>query len=127
MTTTEHDPRPGTLLATATARAMVPFDQVRAHINQSSARRLLGVGVESSLTVGAAPELSMVWMHGGFWYQGEYVFEPIGAGETAVTYRIRNISGLPDWLIRLWQRAHLAAQQDAVDRFAKQLPGRVAS
>jgi hypothetical protein len=127
MATTEHDPKPGTLLATATARAMVPFDEVRAHINQSGARRLLGVGSEPSLNVGAAPGLSMVWMHGGFWYQGEYVFEPCGPAETAVTYRIRNISGLPDRVIRLWQRAHLAAQQEAVDRFARQLPGRVGS
>lgn len=125
MTTSEHSPKPGTLLATATALAAVPYDHVKQHINTSDARRLLGVGSEPSLIVGAAPDRSMVWMHGGFWYQGEYVLEPAGATETAVTYRIRNISGLPDRLIRVWQRAHLTSRQDVVDRFAAQLPSRV--
>ncbi|KAA1399589.1 hypothetical protein [Aeromicrobium ginsengisoli] len=123
----EHSPKSGTLLGSATARAAVPYDQVKQHINASDARRLIGVGSEPSVIVGATPDESMVWMHGGFWYQGEYVFESADAAQTAVTYRIRNISGLPDRFIRVWQRAQLRSQQDVVDRFAAGLPGRVES
>lgn len=120
----ERVPRTGTLLATAKARAAVGFEKVAGHLNASGARRLLGLGPGSSVSVGVAPEESMVWMHGGFWYQGEYLFEPAGP-ETAITCRVRNISGLPDWFIRTWQRTRLRSLQRDLERFARELPGRV--
>jgi hypothetical protein len=123
--TEEQGARPGTLLATAAALASVPYAHVQARLNTSSARRVLGVGSEPSLSVGAARDLSTLWMRGGFWYQGEYIFAPMGEAQTLVTYRIRNISGFPDRLIRTWQRAHLKSQQRVVDRFATELPGRI--
>lgn len=116
----------GGLLGTVTATAWVPHGHVLAHLNGSDARRLLGIGSDPSLRVGAAADPSMVWMRGGFWYQGEYLFAPLGEAQTLVTYRVRNISGFPDWLIRLWQRGHLKSQQRSVDRFAAELPGRLA-
>ena len=124
---TASDLKPGTVLATATAVASVPIRRVEAHIHTRGARRLLGLGPDQSLAVGAVPEKSMVWMHGGYWYQGEYIFESAGDNRTRVTYRIRNISGRPDWLIRIWQRRHLRTLQLDVDRFAAELPARVAA
>lgn len=113
------------MLGVATAVADVPFASVRPLITPDRAHLLLGVAHGTpDLTIGAEPDRSLVWMHGQYWYQGEYEFAPDRAG-TRVTYRIRNISGHPDAMIKMWQRRTLKAQDRAVAEFAAQLPRRV--
>jgi hypothetical protein len=86
---------------------------------------ILGTAVAAAgLTVGAEPDDSLVWVHGGFWYQGEYLFAP-RFSDTVVTYRIRNISAAPDVAIRCRQRRMLKAQQAHLDAYAAALPRRI--
>jgi hypothetical protein len=122
----DHSPmRYGSVLGKAGAVAAVPFERVQTLLTAEGAPILLDVEHRAAgLTVGAEPSDSLVWMHGGFWYQGEYLFAPSPAG-TMVTYRIRNISGLPDAAIRLWQRRMLKAQQADLERYAVALPRRL--
>jgi hypothetical protein len=115
----------GSVLATASAVAAVPFERIQPLLTAEGARTLLGVEHSAvGVTVGAEPDDSLVWMHGEYWYQGEYLFAPCPGG-TMVTYRIRNISGTPDFGIRLWQRRMLKAQQADLERYAVALPRRL--
>jgi hypothetical protein len=77
------------------------------------------------LSLERTPAQALVWLHGAYWYQGEYELAPHRDG-TQVTYRIRNVSGHPDLFIRLWQRRLLRSQQADADRFAAELPERLA-
>ncbi|WP_125612259.1 hypothetical protein [Specibacter cremeus] len=115
----------GSVIGTANAVAAVPFERIRPLINVDGARVLLGLDYQPpGLTVGAEPARSLVWMHGAYWYQGEYIFKSHPQG-TAVTYRIRNISGHPDLVIRVWQRRVLKAQQQNLDVYLLDLPNRL--
>lgn len=117
--------RNGSVLGTARAVAAVRFQRVRPLLTNEGAAVLLGLdGHPPSVTVGADPDRAMVWLHGSYWYQGEYLFAPHRDG-TEVTYRIRNISGHPDLAIRLWQRRALKAQQRDLDEYAAALPARL--
>ncbi|HZX05317.1 hypothetical protein [Kribbella sp.] len=109
------------LLGTATAVADVPFEQLRPFLTEERCRALLGDPADVSVDVDGAT----VGMQGQFWYRGEYTFTPYGENGTEVTYRIRNVSGRPDAVIRLWQRKMLKDQQRAVEAYAAELPGRV--
>jgi hypothetical protein len=111
----------GTVLGTARAVAAVPFERIQPLLTTEGARTLLGVEHSAVGTVGAEPDDSLVWMHGEYWYQGEYLFAPCPDG-TTVTYRIRNISGTPDSVIRFWQRRMLKAQQGDLERYVVALP-----
>ncbi len=116
----------GTVLGTAVSVARVPYDRVRPFLTDDGAARVLGLApVPAELVIGATASPALVWLHGAYWYQGEYEFAPHCDG-TQVTYRIRNISGHPDLLIRLWQRRLLSSQQADTDRFAAELPARLA-
>lgn len=113
------------MIGTATAVAAIPFERVLPLITQEGAATLLGVEAQSvGLTVGAEPDRALVWMHGGYWYQGEYAFTPHPDG-TEISHRIRNISGHPDVAIRLWQHRILRSQQRDLDRWAADLAQRV--
>lgn len=115
----------GSVLGEATAVAAVPFSRLGPLLTEDGAAVLLGLqGRQAGITVGADPSRSMVWLHGTYWYQGEYTFAPHPDG-TEVTYRIRNVSGHPDLAIRLWQRRMLKAQQRQVDEYAAALPARI--
>lgn len=115
----------GSVLGEATAVAAVSYDRVRPLLTEEDAAVVLGLdGHPQGVTVGADPGRSMLWLHGEYWYQGEYVFAPHHDG-TEVTYRIRNISGHPDLAIRFWQRRMLKAQQRHLDEYAAALPARV--
>ena len=108
-----------------TAVASVAFDKVRLLITDEGAPVLLDLdGRTAGLAVGADPSRALVWVHGSYWYQGEYVFASHPDG-SQVTYRIRNISGHPDFLIRLWQRRLLRAQQRDLDAYVVGLVSRV--
>ncbi|HEY9289818.1 MAG TPA: hypothetical protein VIP98_00925, partial [Microlunatus sp.] len=74
--------------------------------------------------IGVEPNHGLVWMHGGYWYEGEYLFSPRPEG-TEVTYRIRNISGHPDFAIRLWQRRMLRDQRRQLEQYVTDLPRRL--
>ncbi|WP_157683316.1 hypothetical protein [Microlunatus soli] len=117
------------MLGTAETIADVPFDRVRALLTSAGAPTLLGVsGRTTGLTIGVEPEQSMLWVHGGYWYQGEDLFiaqGPHDSDRTQVVYRIRNISGQPDLLIRLWQRSILKGQQHQLEQYAAELAQRL--
>lgn len=114
------------VLGVATAVADVPFDQVRPFLTAEHCARILGVDGSraAGVSVDADPATRSLGMHGQFWYRGDYTFDPHPAG-TAITYRITNISGYPDALIRLWQRAALKRQQQDVETFAATLAARL--
>ena len=115
----------GSVLATAVAVAAVPFERIQPLITADGAWTLLDVEHRAvGLTVGAEPDDSLVWMHGEYWYQGEYLFAPCLDG-TKVTHRIRNISATPDFAIRLWQRRMLEAQQADLEKYAGALTRRL--
>jgi hypothetical protein len=117
--------RNGSVLATAVAVAAVPFERIQPLLTPGGARMLLDVEhAAAALTIGVEPDDALVWMHGEYWYQGEYIFRPCPEG-TTVTYRIRNISGTPDVAIRLWQRRLIRAQQADLERYAEALPRRL--
>jgi hypothetical protein len=122
----DHPPmKQGPVLATAVAVADVPFDDILSLLTVEGARTLLEVADDAvGVTIGVEADESLVWMHGEFWYQGEYVFSPRPDG-TLVTYRIRNVSGTPDLVIRIWQRRMLRAQQTDLERYAAALPRRL--
>lgn len=109
------------VLGTARAVADVPFEQVRPFLTAERCRVLLGREVAG---VSVDVDGDTVGMQGQFWYRGEYTFAPYGEG-TEVTYRIHNVSGRPDGIIRIWQRKALKDQQRAVEAFAAELPRRV--
>ncbi|WP_427895254.1 hypothetical protein ACQHIV_16555 [Kribbella sp. GL6] len=108
------------VLGTVKAVAAVPFEQVEPFLTEERCRALLGDLSGVSVDVDG----TTVGMQGQFWYRGEYTFTPYGEG-TEVTYRIRNVSGQADAVIRLWQRKVLKDQQRAVEAYAAELPGRV--
>jgi hypothetical protein len=114
------------VLGVATAVADVPFDQVRRLLTADRCARILGVDGSTAavVSVDADPATRTLRMHGQFWYRGDYTFDPHPAG-TAITYRITNISGYPDRIIGLWQRAVLKRQQQDVQTFAAALTGRL--
>lgn len=115
----------GSVLGEATAIAAVAYERVRPLLTDQGATTLLGLdGRPAGLTVGADPSRSLIWLHGKYWYQGEYTFAPHADG-TQVTYRIRNISGHPDVVIRLWQRRTLRTRQRQVEEYAAALPARI--
>lgn len=115
----------GSLLGTVTAVAYVPFERVRALLTPDGALTLLAVTDRSpDLTIGVEPNDGLVWMHGGYWYQGEYLFAAHPDG-TEVTYRVRNVSGQPDFAIRLWQRRTLRDQQRQLDQYVAALAQRL--
>jgi hypothetical protein len=109
------------VLGTAKAVAAVPFDQVRPFLTEERCKVLLG----SPAGVSVDLDGDTVGLQGQFWYRGEYTFAPSG-DRTEVTYRISNVSGQPDAIIRLWQRKMLSRRQRDVDAYAAALPGRVA-
>ncbi|MGZ0147056.1 hypothetical protein ACXJJ3_08285 [Kribbella sp. WER1] len=108
------------LLGTARAVADVPFERVRPFLTEERCKILLGSPPGVSMDLDGAT----VGMQGQFWYRGEYTFAAYGEG-TEVTYRISNVSGRPDGIIRVWQRKALKNQQRDVDAYAAALPGRV--
>ena len=119
----------GNVLATATAVSAVPMSQVQPMLTQERCRRLLGLQQSSragGLTISPDVEANgTVCVQGEFWYRGEYTFAPHAQG-VEITYRIKNVSGMPDRLIRLWQRSALRRQQQNLDRLAASLPSRIA-
>jgi hypothetical protein len=114
------------VLGVVSAVADVPFDQVRPFLTAEYCARILGVeGAQAAgVSVDADPATRTLGMHGQFWYRGDYTFEPHPAG-TAITYRITNISGCPDGIIGLWQRAVLKRQHQDLKTFAAALPQRL--
>lgn len=115
------------MLQIVDADADVDFERVRGMLNDQDAPVLLDLTGNRAdvVTLGVEPDRSMVWIHGNYWYQGEYVFAPGDVGGTRVTYRIRNISSTPNAVIRLWQRRTLREAQRKLDRLAAALPERV--
>jgi hypothetical protein len=117
--------REGSVLGECTAVADIAFDKVRPLITDEGVSILLGLDRRTAgVAFGADPSQALAWMHGSYWYQGEYAYTPHPDG-TQVTYRIRNISGHPDFLIRLWQRRLLRTQQRDVDAYVAALVGRI--
>jgi hypothetical protein len=116
-----------TVLGRVTAVSPVPFDRVRPLITAKQAQVLLGLDQAAATTVSVDvdPTTDTLGLQGQFWYRGEYTFAPHPGG-TEITYRIKNVSGRPDAIIRLWQRALLRRQQHDLDAFAAALPSRVA-
>jgi len=115
----------GSLLGTAVAVAHVPFERVQPLLTSDGAPTLLNLaGRTAGVTIGAEPTHALVWLHGGYWYQGEYLFAAHPQG-TEVTYRIRNISGHPDVAIKLWQRRTLRNQQHHLDQYVTDLERRL--
>lgn len=74
----DHGPmKDGSVLGTASVVAAVPFERIQPLLTSEDAPTLLDVEHRAAgLTVGAEPDDSLVWMHGGFWYQGEYQYAP---------------------------------------------------
>ncbi|MGH3448092.1 MAG: hypothetical protein ACRDQA_02125 [Nocardioidaceae bacterium] len=73
--------RNGSVLGECTAVAGLSFDKVRPLITDDGASVLLGVdGRTAGVKVGADFDLAMAWMHGSYWYQGEYAFAPHATG-----------------------------------------------
>lgn len=112
------------VLGTVKAVAAVPFDQVRPFLTEERCKVLLGLEHANPAGVSVDVDGTTVGLQGQFWYRGEYTFAPYHGG-TEVTYRITNVSGRPDAIIRLWQRKALKEQQRDVDAYAAALPGRV--
>ena len=114
------------VLGVATAVADVPFDEVRPFVTAEQCARILGLdgSPAAGVRADADPATCTLGMHGQFWYRGDYTFAPHLDG-TAITYRITNISGYPDGIIALWQRAVLKRQQQDLETFAAALPGRL--
>jgi hypothetical protein len=114
------------VLGAVSAVAAVPFDQVQPFLTKERCKRLFGLDQANpgGVSVDADPASATVGLQGQFWYRGEYTFAPLGDG-TEITYRIVNVSGSPDAVIRLWQRKVLTNQQRDVDAFASDLPRRV--
>ena len=113
------------MLASVTAVAHVPFERVRQLLTPEGAPTLLNAADRTpEVAIGAEPSRALVWLHGGYWYQGEYLFARHAHG-TEITYRIRNISGHPDILIRLWQRRTLRDQQLHLDQYVADLERRL--
>ncbi|WP_432891389.1 hypothetical protein ACQPYH_14675 [Kribbella sp. CA-245084] len=115
-----------TVLGTAKAVASVPFDQVQPFLTEARCKHLLGLdrANPAGVSVDADPAAGTVGMQGQYWYRGEYTFGPHPDG-TEITYRIVNVSGSPDAVIRLWQRKVLNNQQRDLDAFAADLPSRL--
>jgi hypothetical protein len=117
--------RAGSVLGECTAVADIAFAKIEPLITDEGVSILLGLdGRAAGLACGADPSQALIWVHGSYWYQGEYAYAPHPDG-TRVTYRIRNISGHPDFLIRLWQRRLLRTQQRDLDTYAAALPARI--
>jgi len=117
--------RNGSLLGTVVAIAHVPFDRVQPLLTSEGAPTLLNLADRTAgLAMGAEPDHALVWLHGSYWYQGEYLFAAHPRG-TEVTYRIRNISGHPGFAIRLWQRRILRDQQHHLDQYVADLERRL--
>lgn len=115
----------GSLLGTAVAVAHVPFERVQPLLTSDGAPTLLNLADRTAgLAIGAEPDHALVWLHGNYWYQGEYLFAAHPQG-TEVTYKIRNISGHPDFAIRLWQRRTLRDQQRHLDQYVTDLAHRL--
>lgn len=115
----------GSVLGTATAIAKVPFRRVRTLLTPAGARILLDLTEAiPEVSVGVEPVDALVWIHGNYWYQGEYRFEEHPDG-TKVTYQIRNISGHPDLAIRLWQWRTLRDQPKHLAEYADSLAERL--
>ena len=113
------------LLGSTTAVADVAFERVRQVLTEEHAAILLGLNaLPPGVLVTADARRSTLAMQGQFWYRGEYAFAPDGRG-TLITYRVINVSGQPDAMIRIWQRASLRRQQRDTDAFAADLPNRV--
>jgi hypothetical protein len=104
----------------------VPFDRIRALMTAERAHVLLGLDQAAATTVSVDvdPTTDTLGLQGRFWYRGEYTFSPHPRG-TEIAYRIKNVSGQPDALIRLWQRTLLRRQQHDLDALAAALPSRV--
>jgi hypothetical protein len=116
------------VLGTVTAVAEVSFARVVPFLTPERCAIVLGVDQANpaGVAVEADPGNHTVGMHGQYWYRGDYSFAEHPGG-TLVTYRITNISGQPDALIKLWQRKVLRRQQRDVDAFAAALPERINS
>lgn len=114
------------ILGSATAVAPVPFDRVRPMLTQESGPLLLSLdpATAASVSMNVDPDTGTVSLQGQFWYRGEYTFAPHPRG-TEITYRIKNVSGAPGPVIKLWQRPLLKRQQHDLDTFASALPSRV--
>ncbi len=108
--------------------ADVSFARVAPFLTAERAAVVLGVdrANPAGVVVEADPGNCSVGMHGQYWYRGDYSFAEHPDG-TLITYRITNISGQPDALIRLWQRKVLRRQQRDVEAFAAVLPERINS
>jgi hypothetical protein len=102
------------------------MSQVQRMLTEDRCLRLLGLDQISraGLTVSADGPTGTVVVQGEFWYRGEYTFASHPEG-VEITYRIKNVSGMPDRLVRLWQRSVLRRQQQDLDRLAASLPSRV--
>ena len=118
--------REPTVLGRATAVSPVPFDRIRALISAKRAHVLLGLDQAAATTVSVDVDLTTdtLGVQGQFWYRGEYTFTPHPRG-TEIAYRIKNVSGQPDTIIRLWQRRLLRRQQHDLDSLAAALPARL--
>ncbi|TDU90514.1 hypothetical protein EV138_4105 [Kribbella voronezhensis] len=105
------------------AVADVSFARVVPFLTAERAAVVLGVDQANpaGVVVEADPGHRTVGMHGQYWYRGDYSFAEHPGG-TLVTYRITNISGQPDALIKVWQRKVLRRQQQDVEAFAAALP-----
>jgi hypothetical protein len=116
-----------TVLGSVTAVAPVPFDRIRPLMTAERAHILLGLdrAAATSVSVDVDPTTDTLGLQGQFWYRGEYTFTPHPGG-TEIAYRIKNVSGQPDTIIRLWQRRLLRRQQHDLDTLAAALPSRVA-
>lgn len=111
------------VLGSVTALALVPFDRVRPLISVGQAHILLGLdqAAASTVSLDVDPTTDTLGLQGQFWYRGEYTFTAHPQG-TKIVYRIKNVSGRSDAVIRLWQRRLLRRQQHDLDAFAAALP-----
>ena len=114
------------LLGTATAVAAVPFERVEPLLTEAGSRLLLGLDQSNpaAVAVDVDPAAATISMQGQFWYRGEFAFAPHSGG-TEVTYRIKNVSGWPDVVIKFWQRKLLDRQRRELDAFVGALPVRL--
>ena len=114
------------VLGSVTAVVPVPFDRIRPLMTAQTAPVLLGLdrGAATTVSVDVDPTTDTLGLQGQFWYRGEYTFTAHPRG-TEIAYRIKNVSGQPDVIIRLWQRRILRRQQHDLDALAAALPARL--
>ena len=81
-------------------------------------------GTGSVLHVTLLREERTFRVEGEWWYRGEYTFVPQG-DDTLLTYRVFNLTRVPNLVIKLWQFPSLRRRQRSTDALAELLTARL--